>query len=436
LFKRRTVFLQEEKNRIFSHQIANRRILDCMELRKAFLSPTSDKTPWSLRDIIIGVVILIPFIFQDKNPVLIDFFLHRPWLLFPSLLILTLASDGSLLFYSLYILKKRKFSLFPSMQSSQILREFLKAFFYFLFVIFTVGLLMLFVEIIFKTEMKEPGSALKLLPSNLYLIILCVTGFTLGPIVEEIFFRGFLYNALKSYVPMAIAGIVQAALFSVVHRYSFLNSLIVFIIGIALVVIYEKRRNLLSPIFVHMLMNSFFFIPLLVLTVQNLHTPALDWKEARVAPAWLKSVPIEQIERQEDGLRQWQYAIDKWGSKGAKKWKIEANAFNAVLHWFPNDRTACAKARLGIVTIYHRYLGDHRRAIIEADKLLLEYSDQKEQCASALAAKGSAFYMLKDFESSRASFDRVINDFKNHKESYEFAQRGIKSLEYWREKGK
>jgi len=44
--------------------------------------------------------------------------------------------------------------------------------------------------------------------------------------------------------------------------------------------------------------------------------------------------------------------------------------------------------------------------------------------------------MLKDFQSSRESFERVINDYKGQKKSYERAEEGMKNLEYWRRRGK
>jgi len=154
----------------------------------------------------------------------------------------------------------------------------------------------------------------------------------------------------------------------------------------------------------------------------------MNWNEAQTRPSWFKAYPSGEIERQKDGMEQWQYTINKWGSKGSRQWKKEANAFNALCMWFPEDRTACAKAKLGIAAIYVRYLKDYRRGIVEANYLLSQYPDQREQCASVLSEIGLAYLMLKDFKNSRISFERVINDFQDHKDALESAQKGIKWL--------
>jgi tetratricopeptide (TPR) repeat protein len=178
------------------------------------------------------------------------------------------------------------------------------------------------------------------------------------------------------------------------------------------------------------MINALVLIPLLIVALQNIHSPATDWDEARTYPSWFKSSPPVEIERQKDGMQQWKYSIDTWGSKGSKNWKKEANAFNAVCTWFPEDRLPCAKAKLGIVVIYRYYLNDYRRAIIEADRLLSEYPEQKEQCASALAEKGWSYYLLKDFGNSRLAFTKVANEFSEYPDALKLADRGIEGLDF------
>ena len=134
----------------------------------------------------------------------------------------------------------------------------------------------------------------------------------------------------------------------------------------------------------------------------------------------LKSIPPNYIERQEDGEQQRQYAIDTWGSQGSRRWKLEANAFNAVTVWFPEDKTVCARTKLGKVTIYLYYLRDYRRAVIEADNLLAQYPEQREQCGSA----------LRDFEKSREAFEQILSEFPEHEEAVESASGGIMNLDF------
>jgi len=266
-------------------------------------------------------------------------------------------------------------------------------------------------------------------------IVVLFFGFTLAPAAEEILFRGFIYSWLRTRFPIFLAISLQALAFSLFHREGSLESVYYFLVGVAVAIIYEKRKELLSPIIVHAALNAIVFMPLIVLTLQDYHTPARNWTEASVKPSWFKANPPEEIERQDNGMKQWQYAIDKWGSKGSKRWKKELNAFHAVSVWFPNDRTACSKALLGRVTICVNYLADYRRGVFEADRLLLDFPDQREQCASALSKKGQGYLMLKDFKKSRESFKKVLNEFPEFEEATESAREGMKQLDALEKEG-
>jgi tetratricopeptide (TPR) repeat protein len=167
---------------------------------------------------------------------------------------------------------------------------------------------------------------------------------------------------------------------------------------------------------------------LLVVAVGNLHSVAESFEEAAKNPYWLASEPPRYVERKATGNEQWKYAIDTWGSRGTKQWKKEANAFQAVSLWFPDDRTSAAKAKLGLVVIYHYYLRDYRRAIVAARELRHMYPDQGEQCASALSHEGWSYYMLKDFNNSRKAFIEVIKHYFEYAVAMKSAQKGIKWL--------
>lgn len=385
------------------------------------------KEPWPSKDIALGI--LIPISFWAFG--YLNLLTYKPWVAVPFYFSLDMFCEIIMVLYSIYVCRKRGFwPLFQLMSAPRVLKEFLKSLPIALLIMVGIGLTSVLLEVVLKKDIGTPGvwKWATYAPNSILLIIILVLAFTLGPIVEEIFFRGFLYNGLKTRFPSLMAASFQAAIFSALHGYELLNSFLVFLIGVALAIVYEKRKNLLSPIFVHGVINATWAIPLLILTFQNYHTPATDWNEAKIKPSWFMSYPSEKIERQSDGMKQWQYAIDKWGSKGSRRWKMEVNAFDAVETFFPGDRTACAKAKLGIAVIYVRYLKDYRRGVIEADELLSRYPDQKEQCASVLSERGLAYFMLKDFKNSRISFERVINDFQDHKNALESAQKGMKWL--------
>ena len=81
----------------------------------------------------------------------------------------------------------------------------------------------------------------------------------LGPIVEEIFFRGFFYPALRKYWGTRWAMGVTAALFALVHENLF-SFLPIFFLGLVLCYLYEKRKGILASISLHVLHNSAFII--------------------------------------------------------------------------------------------------------------------------------------------------------------------------------
>src|SRR5436305_1745389 len=77
----------------------------------------------------------------------------------------------------------------------------------------------------------------------------------LAPVGEELFFRGFLYNALRRRWPRAVALVVQAAVFGLLHTFGFTHAVFAGVLGLLLGLIYDWRRNLLTPVTVHALQN-------------------------------------------------------------------------------------------------------------------------------------------------------------------------------------
>ena len=397
------------------------------------LPPIDDRkrSPWPLKDIFSGLSIPLVFWILIHTLVHIDSIRYRPWIAQPLLFAIGILAYIALFLYPVHICKKRGlWPLVVSMSGFEIFKELIRSFLILLLIMLAVGLARKVASIIFKIPIEQPEvwRWISYAPNSYLVVAFLIVGFTITPVVEEVFFRGFFYNALKTRFPIFFATIFQAAIFSFVHGYELLNSFLVILIGIALAIVYEKRKNLLSPIFVHGEMNAIITIPILILTLQNFHAPATTWDEAKVQPKWFRTYILDQIQRQKDGIEQWQYAIDTWGSKGSRQWKIEANAFNAVCIWFPQDRKACAKARLGIVTMYRHYLKDYRRAIVEADRVLSQYPEHKEECAAALSKKGWSYYMLRDFLHSRQAFNMVINEYREYTSALESSEKGIKWL--------
>ncbi len=79
----------------------------------------------------------------------------------------------------------------------------------------------------------------------------------LGPIIEEIFFRGFLYPVIRKKAGVAIASAVTALLFALTHENTF-AIIPIFVLGLILAYLYEKRGNLIACTTLHMLHNTIF----------------------------------------------------------------------------------------------------------------------------------------------------------------------------------
>lgn len=85
------------------------------------------------------------------------------------------------------------------------------------------------------------------------IVLACV----IGPIIEEIFFRGFCYPAIKKRWGKAFAVFITAFVFAAIHG-SLFAFLPVFILGIALAFLYEKYGSLVPSIVMHVVHNSLF----------------------------------------------------------------------------------------------------------------------------------------------------------------------------------
>lgn len=106
--------------------------------------------------------------------------------------------------------------------------------------------------------LKEKGVAF-LTYSSLFAAIV-------GPIIEELFFRGFLYGALKKYIGIFWAMTATAGLFAALHAH-IVGFFPIMALGMLLAYIYEKTGSLVSSITVHMIHN--FSMVLLVFLVKQ-----------------------------------------------------------------------------------------------------------------------------------------------------------------------
>ena len=74
------------------------------------------------------------------------------------------------------------------------------------------------------------------------------------PIMEEVLFRGLVYNRLKAYNNEWLSMILAAGIFAVYHGNP-LQILFAFPMGLLLLAVYEKEGTLMAPVALHMAVN-------------------------------------------------------------------------------------------------------------------------------------------------------------------------------------
>jgi membrane protease YdiL (CAAX protease family) len=93
--------------------------------------------------------------------------------------------------------------------------------------------------------------------------LLVFFGTAVAPLVEEVFFRGFLYPVLRRrmYLPLAIA--LTAGIFALIHgaqvELSWAPLLMLFIVGLVLTVVRERTGSVAAPFLIHLAYNGTIF---------------------------------------------------------------------------------------------------------------------------------------------------------------------------------
>ena len=100
---------------------------------------------------------------------------------------------------------------------------------------------------VFEVFMKESRSRV--------LLFLTIFVSVFGPIMEEMFFRGFMYSAVKKRFGVLIGMILSASIFSALHT-NIVGFLPIMVLGMFLAYLYEKTGSLVAPMVVHIIHNS------------------------------------------------------------------------------------------------------------------------------------------------------------------------------------
>ncbi len=94
--------------------------------------------------------------------------------------------------------------------------------------------------------------------------LLSAFGITLAPLLEELFFRGFLYPVLVRRLGIVAGVLLTAAGFALIHAQQLLYSwgpvLGIFLVGLALTLVRAAKKSVAGSLLVHMAYNAALFI--------------------------------------------------------------------------------------------------------------------------------------------------------------------------------
>ena len=133
-------------------------------------------------------------------------------------------------------------------------REILYIFIINLLFVFILGAFFAILDILFGSaypEMAMDFTPTYYNPSSLALEV--ITSIILAPIIEELFFRGVLFNRLKGRTGIVAAMIISSAIFAVGHEFGGITS--AFLFGMCMCIIYLKTDNILMTMSIHFLNN-------------------------------------------------------------------------------------------------------------------------------------------------------------------------------------
>jgi membrane protease YdiL (CAAX protease family) len=77
-----------------------------------------------------------------------------------------------------------------------------------------------------------------------------------GPVAEEVFFRGLLYNALRKKLPVMVAMLLQAVVFGLYHPFGAVFCSAIALGALVIAAVYDWWKTLLATILMHAMVNG------------------------------------------------------------------------------------------------------------------------------------------------------------------------------------
>lgn len=113
-----------------------------------------------------------------------------------------------------------------------------------------------------QTQGDQISKLFKLLNTPVWFFLV---GALLAPLIEEIFFRGFLFQGLRARYGWVIGMLLSSAIFAIAHLDP-VALIPTFILGSLLAYLYHRSNSIWPGVILHMLVNTFGLVSVYVIT--------------------------------------------------------------------------------------------------------------------------------------------------------------------------
>jgi membrane protease YdiL (CAAX protease family) len=146
-----------------------------------------------------------------------------------------------------------------------------------------IGVIVVLVSVNYLVARVSPGTSLTpdaiknmaISPNRMLVYLILVFSFTFAPIAEEVFFRGFLQNAFRARMPFVVASLTQCLIFGFGHFFGVTHGSVAFVLGLILTALYQWRKTLITPIFVHAGINFVSAVGIVLVMAAQANSPVL-----------------------------------------------------------------------------------------------------------------------------------------------------------------
>lgn len=117
-----------------------------------------------------------------------------------------------------------------------------------------------FISIFFNTFIYTLNSVVHITDaykvSSIPLIVTLISSGIIGPILEELLFRGIVYNKLLTFNNHKKACIITSIMFSIMHFPNIITMIYTLILSFIMIYLYDKYKSLHAPIIFHIAINT------------------------------------------------------------------------------------------------------------------------------------------------------------------------------------